>query len=118
MLKSYQEEIDCLTRRAKYAEAAFLSVYRLFYEVPDPVPALVLAMVCFPSIRFRPVMVHKDDTSKVAAIEAEAHRLQTELQHVTAELSTLRNQDMQVRQLETRIRDMDSNVCDGAAGPL
>jgi len=54
LLKSYQEEIDCLTRRAKYAEAAFLSVYRLFYEVPDPVPALVLAMVCFFFDHFRP----------------------------------------------------------------
>ena len=45
LLKSYQEEVDNLTKRAKYGEAAFLGVYQKMYEAPDPVPALASAAV-------------------------------------------------------------------------
>lgn len=40
LLKSYQEEVDNLTKRAKFAENAFLNIYQKFYEAPDPYPAL------------------------------------------------------------------------------
>jgi homeobox protein cut-like len=33
LLKSYQEEIDSLTKRAKYSEVAFLDLYQQLYEV-------------------------------------------------------------------------------------
>mmetsp|Transcript_10051 Transcript_10051/g.17213 ORF Transcript_10051/g.17213 Transcript_10051/m.17213 type:complete len:877 (+) Transcript_10051:70-2700(+) len=39
-LKEYQGEIDALTQRSKYAEAAFFSLYRSLYELPDPVQEL------------------------------------------------------------------------------
>lgn len=40
LLKGYQEEVDNLTKRAKFGENAFLNVYQKLYEAPDPVPAL------------------------------------------------------------------------------
>jgi len=40
LLKGYQEEVDNLTKRAKFGENAFLNIYQKLYEAPDPVPAL------------------------------------------------------------------------------
>ncbi|KAK9448534.1 CASP C terminal-domain-containing protein [Limtongia smithiae] len=40
LLKAYQGEIDSLTRRGKAAENAFLGVYRVLGEAPDPYPLL------------------------------------------------------------------------------
>lgn len=42
--RSYQEEVDTLTKRAKYAESGFLDMYQRLYEAPDPTQALVSAM--------------------------------------------------------------------------
>jgi hypothetical protein len=42
---AYQSEIDNLTRRSKVAENAFLSVYKLLAEAPDPYPLLDAAVV-------------------------------------------------------------------------
>ncbi|KAJ8102900.1 CASP C terminal-domain-containing protein [Lipomyces tetrasporus] len=40
LLKSYQTEIDKLTKRGKVAENAFLNTYRALAEAPDPFPLL------------------------------------------------------------------------------
>ena len=45
LLKSYQEEIDRLTQRAKLGEAAFLDIYQRLYEAPDPAAALMAGLV-------------------------------------------------------------------------
>ena len=45
LLKSYQEEIDRLTARAKLGESAFLDVYQRLYEAPDPAAALMAGLV-------------------------------------------------------------------------
>lgn len=42
---AYQTEIDCLTRRSKVSENAFLNVYKLLAEAPDPYPLLDAAVV-------------------------------------------------------------------------
>ncbi|GMQ11230.1 hypothetical protein CsSME_00053940 [Camellia sinensis var. sinensis] len=49
LLKGYQEEVDNLTKRAKYGENAFLNIYQKLYEAPDPYPVLSSIAV---SIRF------------------------------------------------------------------
>lgn len=40
LLKNYQEEVDNLTKRAKFGENAFLNIYQKLYEAPDPYPVL------------------------------------------------------------------------------
>ena len=40
LLKAYQEEVDELTKRAKYGETCFLTIYRVIRELPDPVEEL------------------------------------------------------------------------------
>ena len=40
LLRGFQEEVDNLTKRAKFAENAFLNIYQKIYEAPDPYPSL------------------------------------------------------------------------------
>ena len=47
LLKGYQEEVDNLTKRAKFGENAFLNIYQKLYEAPDPYPALASIAVSF-----------------------------------------------------------------------
>lgn len=44
MLKAYQTEIDGLTKRSKAAESAFLALYKVLAEAPDPYPLLEAAV--------------------------------------------------------------------------
>jgi len=43
LLRAYQEEVDRLTQRSKFAENCFLTMYRLIREAPDPCEALSTA---------------------------------------------------------------------------
>lgn len=45
---AYQTEIDSLTKRSKTAENAFLNVYKVLAEAPDPYPLLEAAVVRLP----------------------------------------------------------------------
>jgi hypothetical protein len=40
LIPLYQAEIDSLTKRAKYAESGWSSMYQLLYDAPDVVPVL------------------------------------------------------------------------------
>jgi len=42
---AYQTEIDNLTKRSKASENAFLNVYKVLAEAPDPYPLLEAAVV-------------------------------------------------------------------------
>ena len=47
LLKFYQEEIDRLTSRSKFAENSFLGLYKLLAEAPDPLIGLTASVVSF-----------------------------------------------------------------------
>ncbi len=51
LLLAYQSEIDTLTKRSKASENAFLHVYKVLAEAPDPYPLLEAAVV-------RPALTH------------------------------------------------------------
>jgi homeobox protein cut-like len=42
---AYQTEIDSLTKRSKIAESAFLNLYKVLADAPDPYPLLEAAVV-------------------------------------------------------------------------
>lgn len=42
---AYQTEIDSLTKRSKASENAFLNVYKVLAEAPDPYPLFEAAVV-------------------------------------------------------------------------
>jgi len=81
LLKAYQSEIDSLTKRSKTAENAFLSVYKVLAEAPDPFPLLDAAV---------------DQT----ATASEARLLEAELAREKEETSSLRQQLVEAQGIE------------------
>ncbi|KAH9949595.1 CASP C terminal-domain-containing protein [Amylocystis lapponica] len=91
LLKAYQTEIDSLTKRSKTAENAFLSVYKVLAEAPDPYPLLEAAV---------------DQTVKVA----EARELEVELQRARDENVELRKRLNEVSALEAAKKKADTRI--------
>ncbi|XP_074570590.1 protein CASP [Curcuma longa] len=95
LLKSYQEEVDNLTKRAKFGENSFLNIYQKLYEAPDPYPALA-------SIA--------DQDQKLSELESENRKMKLELEEYRSEASHLRNQQATIRRLEERNRQLEQQM--------
>eukprot|EP00249_Psilotum_nudum_P010732 c22726_g1_i1 orf=256-2385(+) len=95
LLKSYQEEVDNVTKRAKFGENCFLNIYQKLYEAPDPVPALTSVT---------------ELASKVTELESENRRMKHELDDYRTEATHLKNQQATVRRLEERNRQLEQQM--------
>ncbi|KAL2465228.1 Protein CASP [Abeliophyllum distichum] len=95
LLKGYQEEVDNLTKRAKFGENAFLNIYQKLYEAPDPYP--VLASIA-----------EKD--SKLSELESENRKMKVELEEFRTEATHLKNQQATIRRLEERTRQLEQQM--------
>ncbi|KAJ8560595.1 hypothetical protein K7X08_022455 [Anisodus acutangulus] len=95
LLKGYQEEVDNLTKRAKFGENAFLNIYQKLYEAPDPYP--VIASIA-----------EKD--SKLSELESENRKMKVELEEFRMEATHLKNQQATIRRLEERCRQLEQQM--------
>uniref|UniRef100_A0A0Q3QGV5 Cux N-terminal domain-containing protein n=3 Tax=Setaria TaxID=4554 RepID=A0A0Q3QGV5_SETIT len=95
LLKSYQEEVDKLTKRAKFGENAFLNIYQKLYEAPDPYPALASMA---------------DQDQKLSELETENRKMKLELEEYRAEAAHLKNQQATIRRLEERNRQLEQQM--------
>ncbi|CAN4100331.1 unnamed protein product [Withania somnifera] len=95
LLKGYQEEVDNLTKRAKYGENAFLNIYQKLYEAPDPYP--IIASIA-----------EKD--SKLSELESENRKMKVELEEFRMEATHLKNQQATIRRLEERCRQLEQQM--------
>ncbi|CAL4926937.1 unnamed protein product [Urochloa decumbens] len=95
LLKSYQEEVDNLTKRAKFGENAFLNIYQKLYEAPDPYPALASMA---------------DQDQKLSELETENRKMKLELEEYRAEAAHLKNQQATIRRLEERNRQLEQQM--------
>ncbi|AQK63545.1 Protein CASP [Zea mays] len=95
LLKSYQEEVDNLTKRAKFGENAFLNIYQKLYEAPDPYPALASMT---------------DQDQKLSELETENRKMKLELEEYRAEAAHLKNQQATIRRLEERNRQLEQQM--------
>jgi len=93
LLRAYQEEVDNLTKRAKYAENAFFMLYKGLFAAPDPVPSLEAAM-----------------DLKVSEIEEQNKKLKRELKEYETEFASLKNQDITIRKLEEQISNFEQEM--------
>lgn len=59
LLRGYQEEVDKLTKRAKFGENAFLNIYQKLYEAPDPYPVLNSVAVSAHELFFRVLLLYE-----------------------------------------------------------
>ncbi|KAF7782308.1 hypothetical protein Agabi119p4_1684 [Agaricus bisporus var. burnettii] len=91
LLKAYQAEIDNLTKRSKASENAFLHVYKILAEAPDPYPLLETAV---------------DQAVKVA----EALEQETELKRLREENVELRKRVDDFSSVESAKKKLESKV--------
>ena len=97
LLRSYQEEIDSLTRRGRFAESAFLSLYKELYEAPDPQHSLQSAHA--------QVEKSKSLRLKLLKSQSETKKLQNDLDEYESEFAKLKNQDITIRELEYKLEE-------------
>ncbi|XVE64072.1 hypothetical protein DITRI_Ditri07aG0071800 [Diplodiscus trichospermus] len=95
LLKGYQEEVDNLTKRAKFGENAFLNIYQKLYEAPDPYPALA--------------SIAEQDL-KISELESENRKMKIELEEFRTEAMHLKNQQATIRRLEERNRQLEQQM--------
>ncbi|XP_050237895.1 protein CASP [Mercurialis annua] len=95
LLKCYQEEVDNLTKRAKYGENSFLNIYQKLYEAPDPYPALA--------------SIAEQDL-KLSELESENRKMKVELEEFRTEATHLKNQQATIRRLEERNRQLEQQM--------
>lgn len=98
LLKSFQTEIDSLSKRSKNAEALFLMVYKKLVELPDPVP----------------VLEHGQQLQKKAHraqdLEIENQQLRGRLDEYNNEFAEVKNQEVTVKQLKEKVKELDEKL--------
>ncbi|KAL1743372.1 CASP C terminal-domain-containing protein [Schizophyllum fasciatum] len=100
LLKAYQTEIDNLTKRSKTAENAFLNVYKVLAEAPDPYPLLEAAV---------------DQTVKVAEtrdFEAQIARLREENAELRKRVNEVSSLEAAKKKAESRIETLEAKMED------
>uniref|UniRef100_A0A3Q0SF20 Protein CASP n=1 Tax=Amphilophus citrinellus TaxID=61819 RepID=A0A3Q0SF20_AMPCI len=96
LLKSFQGEIDALSKRSKEAEAAFLNVYKKIIDVP-PVPVLELAQ----QLQLKLQRMHD--------IETENTKLRETLEDYNKEFAEVKNQ-VTIKALKEKIREYEQSL--------
>eukprot|EP00285_Hemiselmis_virescens_P014823 CAMPEP_0173402798 /NCGR_PEP_ID=MMETSP1356-20130122/54931_1 /TAXON_ID=77927 ORGANISM="Hemiselmis virescens, Strain PCC157" /NCGR_SAMPLE_ID=MMETSP1356 /ASSEMBLY_ACC=CAM_ASM_000847 /LENGTH=394 /DNA_ID=CAMNT_0014363195 /DNA_START=88 /DNA_END=1269 /DNA_ORIENTATION=- len=103
LLKSYQSEIDSLTKRSKAAEVSFINVYKALKDVPDPAP---------------PMLSLCEEGEGLLPLQASHDKIRAELQQYEEEFSQLKNQDVTIRRLEERIVTLEAEMEDNVAAAV
>uniref|UniRef100_A0A8C6T230 Homeobox protein cut-like n=1 Tax=Neogobius melanostomus TaxID=47308 RepID=A0A8C6T230_9GOBI len=98
LLKSFQGEIDALSKRSKEAEAAFLNVYKKIIDVPDPLPVLELAQ----QLQLKLQRMHD--------IETENSKLRETLEDYNKEFAEVKNQEVTIKTLKEKIREYEQSL--------
>ena len=119
LLKGYQEEVDNITKRAKFGENAFLNIYQKLYEAPDPFPALASIAVilrtslknCLNDMQLNLLFdVFQEQERKLSELESENRKMKVELEEFRTEATHLKNQQSTIRRLEERNRQLEQQV--------
>ncbi|KIJ49673.1 hypothetical protein M422DRAFT_246745 [Sphaerobolus stellatus SS14] len=100
LLKAYQTEIDHLTKRCKTTESAFLSVYKVLADAPDPYPLLEAAV---------------DQTVKVGealSLELEVEKLRDENAELKKKVGEMSSMEGAKKKLQTRLEQMETKMDD------
>ena len=135
-VKSYQEEIDNLTRRCKAAEQGYAAVFAAFSDLPDPAAVLVAcqnqmeahtqqmaqALQSMDSLNQELIEVESINTKYKQQIKSgsggdgnlsirereELSSLRKEVAEYEVEFRSLKNQDITIRKLEDKIFELQT----------
>ncbi|KAH7888488.1 CASP C terminal-domain-containing protein [Phlebopus sp. FC_14] len=103
LLKAYQQEIDALTKRSKVAESAFLSVYKVLAEAPDPYPLLEAVVEQTITNTTNATL-----NSEIESLKADVTRLRSENADLRRESGALETTKRRVEMLEGKMDDLIS----------
>ncbi|KAG7098747.1 hypothetical protein E1B28_000657 [Marasmius oreades] len=98
LLKAYQTEIDNLTKRSKASENAFLNVYKVLAEAPDPYPLLEVAV---------------DQAVKAAEasdLELELKRVREENAELSRRVIDLSNVEAAKKKAEAKVEQLEQKM--------
>ncbi|TRY89078.1 hypothetical protein DNTS_009802 [Danionella cerebrum] len=98
LLKSFQAEIDALSKRSKESETAFLNVYKRLIDVPNPVPALELSQQLHLKVQ------------RMNDIDTENQKLRETLEEYNKEFADVKNQEVTIKNLREKIREYEQSV--------
>jgi homeobox protein cut-like len=93
VMKSYQEEINHLTKRSKYAENCYLVLYKLLLDAVDPAPVLGELINLYPQ--------YLDQSHEIS-------KLQGDLAAYDKEFKSLTNQDYKIKKLEREVQELNN----------
>lgn len=98
LLKSFQIEIDNLSKRSKAAEAAFLNIYKRIIDVPDPMPV------------FEYCSTTQQKLQRLQDLDIENRKLRDTLNDYNQEFKEVKNQDVTIKQLKEKLRDYEERL--------
>ncbi|KAG1162108.1 hypothetical protein G6F37_002450 [Rhizopus arrhizus] len=110
LLKAYQTEIDNITKRTKYSENSFLSVYKLLADAPDPAPLFEAAIdqstkIVDISVLQNENTILKEQLDKANKQLASLEKTNSELAKKSSSLESLLNEKKDPNTIEQEIRD-------------
>ncbi|KAA0203850.1 hypothetical protein HAZT_HAZT000714 [Hyalella azteca] len=106
IIKSFQTEIDNLTRRCKVADSAFLKVYKILVDIADPVPALEYCIGL------------EKKLGKYADLEIENKNLRETLSEYNEEFKEIRNQDVTIKNLREKLKSYEDNLSESVTSKI
>lgn len=98
LLKSFQAEIDSLSKRSKNAEGAFLSVYKRLIDAPDPGAVLEHALQL------------QKRAQKVQDLEIENKQLRETLEEYNQEFAEVKNQEVTIKNLRDKLKEYEDRM--------
>uniref|UniRef100_A0A8L7TEC4 Homeobox protein cut-like n=3 Tax=Brugia TaxID=6278 RepID=A0A8L7TEC4_BRUMA len=98
LIRAFQKEYDRAIERAKAAEADLIFVCRTFTSVCDPSPYL------------EQVSTLLKEVVRLRSVEEQVRDLTKQLNELQEEYDHLRNQDLTIRQLKERMKEMEAKT--------
>ena len=91
LLKAYQSEIDSITKRSKYAEGCFLTLYKALCEVPDPCVSLQTALA------------QSSQVSELSLAAEDNKRLKEEVAQLNSQIASAKSSEATIGNLKQRL---------------
>ncbi|TRY77201.1 hypothetical protein TCAL_00088 [Tigriopus californicus] len=98
LIKSFQNEVDALSKRSKAAEKAFFDLYKKLADVADPVPVLEHTLEAQKSL------------SKLQDYEIETKQLRETIQDYNKEIQDYKVKEKKLTELQAKVEAYDRNI--------
>jgi len=98
LLKSFQNEIDMLSKRSKSAEKAFFDIYKKFCDIADPVPTLEYCMENMKNLQ------------RLQDLEIENNQLRETMGDYNKEITEYKEKTKNLKDVEEKLKSQDENM--------